>query len=52
MEALPKGQLPVIRFTGHDWFAVSNSAALRLPEFSIYAVAKVVTRQPKPDHFL
>ena len=41
MEALPKGQLPVIRFTGHDWFAVSNSAALRLPEFSIYAVAKV-----------
>jgi hypothetical protein len=38
---LPKGELPVIHFSGHEWFAVSNSAALRLPEFSIYAVAKV-----------
>lgn len=37
---LPKGPQPVIRFQGDDYFALSNSAALRLPEFSIHAVVK------------
>ena len=40
--ATPKGQLPAMQFHGHEYFGVSNSAALRLPEFSIYAVARAV----------
>ena len=37
---LPKGPRPVIQFQGNDYFALSNSAAVRLPEFSIHAVVK------------
>jgi len=33
----------VLEFGGHEWFSVSNSAALRLPEFGIYAVVKVTS---------
>ena len=37
---LPNGRTPVLRFDGEDSFSVSNSAALRLAEFSIYVVVK------------
>jgi len=40
---LPKGPLPVIRFHGQEYFGLTNSAALRLPEFSIYTVIKVLS---------
>lgn len=41
----PKGRFPVVRFSGdeHNSLFASNSAALRLKEFSIFAVAKPVT---------
>jgi hypothetical protein len=40
---LPKGPQPVLRFDGQEYFGLTNSAALRLPEFSIFAVIKAVS---------
>lgn len=42
-DAFAGGARPVLEFGGHEWFSVSNSAALRLPEFGIYAVVKVTS---------
>jgi len=39
--AFPKGSLPVVRFDGNDYFTLADSAALRLKEFSVYAVVNV-----------
>lgn len=40
--ALPMGPRPVLRFGGQEYFGLTNSAALRLPEFSIFAVVKTI----------
>lgn len=39
--AFPKGNLPVVCFHGNDYFNLADSASLRLPQFSIYAVINV-----------
>jgi len=37
----PKGDMPVVRFHGNDYFTLADSAQLRLPQFSVCAVINV-----------
>jgi hypothetical protein len=49
---LPKGKLAGIQFSGTEYFKLSNSDALRIPQFSIYAVIRVTGRDtPEESYF-
>ncbi len=43
--------LSVIKFDGNDYFTVSNSAALRLAQFSVYAVLEVTAESGSYSYF-